>query len=123
MINKELRDKWITALRSGSYKQGEDLLKSVDDNENIRYCCLGVLCEVADIKSEIDEEQNFFTFDGMEDLLTKRLLSKFGLTSEEQDFLASMNDGTKGIYDGCVFDFTKDKKDFHQIANWIEQNL
>ena len=41
MTNKELRQAWIRALRSGDYKQGHDYLKNGDD-----YCCLGVLCDV-----------------------------------------------------------------------------
>jgi hypothetical protein len=36
---KEMKRKWITALRSGEYKQGTGALKTDDG----RYCCLGVL--------------------------------------------------------------------------------
>jgi hypothetical protein len=35
---KEIKDKWLTALRSGEYQQGKGMLC----NEN-KYCCLGVL--------------------------------------------------------------------------------
>jgi hypothetical protein len=41
-MNKELKAKWIAALRSGKYKQGRSRLK-----HSGRHCCLGVLCEVA----------------------------------------------------------------------------
>lgn len=41
---KEHRNLWIKALRSGEYKQGFDgFLRDIDD----RYCCLGVACEIA----------------------------------------------------------------------------
>jgi hypothetical protein len=33
--------KWIRALRSGKYKQGEDQLRSGD-----KFCCLGVACDL-----------------------------------------------------------------------------
>jgi hypothetical protein len=36
--------KWIEALRSGQYKQGNGLLRS----EENQFCCLGVLCDVYD---------------------------------------------------------------------------
>lgn len=41
-MNKTLKNKWIKALRSGKYEQGKGNL-----NHDGRYCCLGVLCEVA----------------------------------------------------------------------------
>lgn len=34
--------KWVEALRSGKYKQGQHLLR----NEKDEFCCLGVACEV-----------------------------------------------------------------------------
>ncbi len=41
-MNKEAKEKWITALRSGRYMQGKSCLKRADNT----YCCLGVLVEV-----------------------------------------------------------------------------
>ena len=41
-MNKRIKNKWLKALRSGKYKQGKSILFS--DN---KYCCLGVLCELA----------------------------------------------------------------------------
>ena len=35
----DIKEKWLTALRSGEYKQGKYYLK----NDNNCYCCLGVL--------------------------------------------------------------------------------
>ncbi len=43
-MNKELKDRWIAALRSGTYKQGHRCLR----NTNNEYCCLGVLCDIVD---------------------------------------------------------------------------
>jgi hypothetical protein len=40
---KEIADRWVEALRSGNYPQGRWELHTDDD----RYCCLGVLCELA----------------------------------------------------------------------------
>lgn len=39
-MNKEVKAKWVAALRSGEYKQGKGRLKNI----NNEYCCLGVLC-------------------------------------------------------------------------------
>ena len=42
-MNRQIKDKWITALRSGEYNQDSDggYLKTCDG-----YCCLGVLCDL-----------------------------------------------------------------------------
>jgi hypothetical protein len=44
-MKKEVADKWVEALRSGKYKQGNGVLK--DDNN--KFCCLGVLCDISDM--------------------------------------------------------------------------
>ena len=41
MINPDIKSKWVAALRSGKYKQGQGKLRVND-----RYCCLGVLCDI-----------------------------------------------------------------------------
>jgi hypothetical protein len=43
VINTELLERWITALRSGAYEQGR---MSLRERSGERYCCLGVLCDV-----------------------------------------------------------------------------
>lgn len=40
-MNKEIKEKWVQALRSGEYKQGKFALCSSNS-----YCCLGVLCDL-----------------------------------------------------------------------------
>lgn len=43
-MNARLKVKWVRALRSGKYRQARLALR-----EEGAYCCLGVLCRVADI--------------------------------------------------------------------------
>lgn len=42
-MNPDIKERWITALRSGEYEQGTATLRGIDG----KYCCLGVLCELA----------------------------------------------------------------------------
>jgi hypothetical protein len=42
-MNPEVKSKWLEALRSGKYKQGQRRLRTAD-----KFCCLGVLCDVLD---------------------------------------------------------------------------
>lgn len=41
-MKKDIKEKWVAALRSGEYEQGHGAL-----NTNDRFCCLGVLCDLA----------------------------------------------------------------------------
>lgn len=40
-MNKEIKEKWLDALRSGEYEKGKYALRRAD-----KYCCLGVLCDL-----------------------------------------------------------------------------
>lgn len=40
-MDSQIKQRWIEALRSGQYKQGEGCLREAD-----KYCCLGVLTDL-----------------------------------------------------------------------------
>lgn len=42
-MDPKIRDEWVRRLRSGAYRQGLSVL----NNGSGRFCCLGVLCEIA----------------------------------------------------------------------------
>jgi len=48
---------WVKALRSGKYRQGIGVLKMVDTVNGARYCCLGVLCEIAGISGVLTKRR------------------------------------------------------------------
>lgn len=48
-MDPEIKRRWVAALRSGQYKQGRDRLKDFN-----RYCCLGVLVDLADKDKSTD---------------------------------------------------------------------
>lgn len=50
-MKKAIKKKWLEALRSGEYKQGRAVLRTADD----KFCCLGVLCELAAREGAIDQ--------------------------------------------------------------------
>ena len=48
-MNKEIKAKWVAALRSGDYVQGKGTLRSEGNqlrSEGDQFCCLGVLCNL-----------------------------------------------------------------------------
>lgn len=117
-MNAELKAKWIAALRSGEYKQGRGKLK-----RNDLYCCLGVLCEVADIKLVTEEGLDYFYIEECDDTsyseLPELILNKVELEQNQQAILIDLNDGynSSDPYAGVP------QKDFNEIADWIEKNL
>jgi hypothetical protein len=44
-MNKEIAERWCTALRSGKYRQGTGTLRQVTEGQ-VTFCCLGVLTDL-----------------------------------------------------------------------------
>lgn len=106
-MKKELRDKWVAALRSGEYKQVVGSLKTNDG-----YCCLGVLCEVANIEQpgpRLDGRYLFYDSKNMANgaILMDNLLMDLGVTSDFNRVFTSMNDN--------------ERRSFDYIADYIEK--
>jgi hypothetical protein len=40
-VNSDIKQRWVAALRSGKYLQGQNFLRA-----DGKYCCLGVLCDL-----------------------------------------------------------------------------
>lgn len=107
-MNKELKNKWLEALRSGEYKQGVNFLRNIGDN----YCCLGVLYEVEGI-SPLDIENSgksiCYRYDGINTSFpSNEVIKRWGMSIGTCNNLAKMNDNGKR---------------FNEIADWIEENL
>lgn len=123
-MKKSLKTRWLNALRSGKYRQATETLQSLTKTGKIKgNCCLGVLCRVAGVKGERDKLTGVTYFDGDDSMLTNDLRLDFGLTSDETNTLAAMNDGPK--YHGYTGNngTTYPRRSFKTIANWIEKNI
>lgn len=64
-MNRDIGERWVRALRSGDYKQGQGRLTRLNaDGTPASHCCLGVLCEIA-LKDGIvtaEEDNNGVSF-------------------------------------------------------------
>ena len=94
-IPKNLKEKWVSALRSGLYKQTTGVL-----SHNKCHCCLGVLIEQLGLSTQ--DKLNIYENVGI------TCLEKY-LEKEEIKELVNRNDILKD--------------DFSQIADYIEENL
>lgn len=45
-MNPIVKQKWVAALRSGEYKQGQKRLRNEEGFGDVTYCCLGVLVDL-----------------------------------------------------------------------------
>lgn len=55
-MNPEIKAKWIAALKSGEYEQGRGGLALQAVCGDVRYCCLGVLCDLAAKEGVVNAE-------------------------------------------------------------------
>lgn len=117
-MNQYVKQKWITALRSGEYMQTCGRLRYEDS-----YCCLGVLTDLYD--KDIQSENSWNEGDGLghycyiadgniiEATLPQCVMQWAGLKEENPDVgvhsLAYLNDN--------------DEFDFEQLADIIEEKL
>lgn len=72
-VNKENMRAWVTALRSGEFKQAQGKLVEFDiDGNKVGHCCLGVAAEVA-VKAGVDHNYQW-ELDGTLPEATKKWL-------------------------------------------------
>lgn len=103
--------KWIEALRSGKYKQGQDFLRTEEG-----FCCLGVLCDVLDSKKWAEDSSRdvatgkaWWIWNGDSiAMITPHTYEKVGIDCADSYDLAQLND------DGLSFD---------SIAQYIERTF
>lgn len=103
---QSIKDKWVAALRSGEYKQGQRFL--CDDTTG-SYCCLGVLEVITDGEVERNSDGE------SRGLPTQEFYDRYDITGWEgtSEELWLMNDA---VYGG-------DPHTFDEIAGWIEDNV
>ncbi len=97
-LDPELKAKWVEALRSGKFVQGETDLHDCSEDT---YCCLGVLQAIVGVEKLPKHKNNW-------EYLNYAEAEAIGLTKKTQEDLAQMNDQPFS---------------FGHIAKWIEDNL
>lgn len=67
-MKKEIKAEWVAALRSGRYPQTQGHLHQAGgrDEKPLGYCCLGVLCSIAErhgvVVSQYNPRSGFFAY-------------------------------------------------------------
>ena len=121
--------KWVKALRSGNFKQGQGTLKHYDTNAQARHCCLGVLCELYNDQMRKDKKKTLsektlhhdsFTHGVVEFNRSRDYLPKKVADWADVDNLGYFCDEKNK--DNCLADMNDSGKKFKTIATIIEKN-
>ena len=117
-MNKKVMKKWVKALLSGKYKQGQGLLKQTDHKNAIRHCCLGVLCELynEDMK---EKKKKKLTEEVDDDGVCRFNKQPQHLPNIVKNW-ADLNDNVGSIYSLAIIN--DDGKTFKTIAKIIEKH-
>jgi hypothetical protein len=112
-MNPQIKQKWVSALRSGEYQQTQRYLRT--DNG---FCCLGVLCDLYGKENNVEwnlaNNGHNYEFQEFESYLPSSVVEWSGieevnpLVNDEESTLANLNDS------GSTFE---------QIADVIEHQL
>ena len=119
-MNQEIKEQWVKALRSGKYEQTDGALCRVSENGKERFCCLGVLFDVAggEVGGEWKHTVKAYTGLGWDaqvgdevsmDFVPTKFKQFVKLPKKAQRRLIHLNDA--------------EGKSFDEIANWIEKYL
>lgn len=110
-LGKRLKAKWLKALRSGEFVQGQGKLRkksfgSFGGSSEDKYCCLGVLSCIVH---------------GRKPPLAASFTNPKIIPINVQEQLAKLNDGERWDDNGQFVN--RPPQSFRQIANWISRNL
>jgi hypothetical protein len=112
-MNPQIKQKWVDALRSGEYQQGQCYLRT-----NSGFCCLGVLCDLYGKENNVEwnlaNNGHNYKFQEFESYLPSSVMKWADLeycnppVNDEESTLVRLNDS------GSTFE---------QIADVIEHQL
>lgn len=117
-MNKRLKTRWVKALRSGKYAQGNGDLRTESRHGDVTYCCLGVLGALCKIPLESLNDEGTLDDVGRNDLL--------GPWSTESQSELSFDKKVKATHTTLqrkLAAMNDQGWSFKRISNWIEKNV
>jgi hypothetical protein len=131
-MNPEVKAQWVAALRSGEYEQGRDALTLEG-----KYCCLGVLCDLAvksgqDVRVKMETLANQIRYDGETDIAPASVVNWAGLDSGNPAVRMTAreafpekygSDPGAGDFQLSLAELNDGGKTFSEIADIIEEEF
>lgn len=120
---KNLKRKWIKALRSGEYDQDTGVLCSADGK---RFCCLGVLADIQGARWEEQIKDTGFGFSYGKSLVLIPVPKEKSKPQKDQDELvlaSQLRNGLSKAQQNELAHLNDNNWTFDQIADWIEEHV
>jgi hypothetical protein len=118
---RKLLKRWINALESGEYKQGQHYLVVATPGEPDAFCCLGVLCDVGGANRDFREQ----AMPGQHHLDQMQVYFRNG-DEKTQEGVLSTNDPAIGIDKAgdnkTAADYNDEGVKFKKIARMIKRS-
>jgi hypothetical protein len=112
-MNPQIKQKWVSALRSGDYQQTQGYLHKEDG-----FCCLGVLCDLYgkenDVEWKLENDGTYYKFQYHTATLPLSVVEWAGFGSSNP-YICSRSLTLGGLNDGG--------STFNEIADLIEEHL
>ena len=114
-MNPQIKQKWVSALRSGEYQQGQYCLRT--DNG---FCCLGVLCDLYGKENNVEwdlvNDGGNYEFQYKEESLPISVMEWAGVENDNPYII--------GDTGGTSLSLLNDSgSTFNEIADLIEEHL
>jgi hypothetical protein len=91
-MNKNVKHKWVKALRSGDYKQGKGCLLNLKEGE-ANYCCLGVLVNLFEKEHHLQFNKQLSGWGENHGYKLPLLVSEWsGVSNSQESVLMELND-------------------------------
>jgi hypothetical protein len=132
-MKQNVMKKWVKALRSGKFKQGQGTLKQFNKQGQTQHCCLGVLCELYNntmkknkkktlpekvCDNDRDFSYGYSRFGGKKEDLPKDVMKWAGIGNSMGEFTTD-----DPVYDQYnLADLNDTGRKFKTIADIIEKN-
>src|SRR6056300_747971 len=110
VFKKELRKKWVAALRSGAYPQTKNVLADYRG-----FCCLGVACKVAEKEGILVEYDKEKRLTGGTLAYQGKVQNALGLKSSAGVFLVKKGEGVYS--DSSLVKLNDNGSSFEEIAD------
>lgn len=122
-MKAEIKQRWITALRSGQYKQGSGSLKQ-EKRDTTYFCCLGVLTDLCVRDGLVAWAGDKTDFSNVvrpiQGLLDERVRTWAGLHLEKDEVVCVLQ--TKS-WKKSLANMNDTGMSFMEIADYIENNI
>lgn len=132
-MNTQIKEKWVDALQSGDYEQGNGKLRSHQG-----FCCLGVLCDIYaqepftkgwQFKGDCEKNllpMDYWYFDGESEFLPKTIMEWAELSDISPKVKVSLedeDDGDEYFHYEDISDLNDSGYTFSQLAEIIENQF